>query len=124
MTQVEIIKAMIREMMDQEMKSYEQAVTEGEREESTSPAVYTMLQVLLAKIEKMPPVWHDVSEKAEHSRDVVLYDEEYKCMSAPVSVFTGDMPSFVECMNKALYRKFSKWAYLTDLLPEETNKER
>lgn len=56
MKQVEEIKALIREMMDQEMENYKEAVSIGAGEASMSPGIYTMLQVLLAKIEKIPDV--------------------------------------------------------------------
>lgn len=48
MKQTEEIKAMIREMMNQEMENYKEAVSNGEADETASPVVYTMLQVLLA----------------------------------------------------------------------------
>ena len=56
MAQIDKIKAMIRGMMAQEMENFKEAVSNGEADETASPVVYTMLQVLLAKIEAMPKV--------------------------------------------------------------------
>ena len=63
MKQTEEIKAMIREMMAQEMENFKGAVSNGDADETASPVVYTMLQVLMAKIEAMPKVWHSIDEK-------------------------------------------------------------
>lgn len=67
MDQIDEIKEMIRGMMAQEMENFKEAVSNGECDETASPVVYTMLQVLLTKIEQMPKVWHDVSEKPDSS---------------------------------------------------------
>lgn len=69
MAQVEKIKALIREMMDQEMENYKDAVSLGTQDETSAPVVYTMLQVLLTKIEKMSnePVNDDLEKEVyEH----------------------------------------------------------
>ena len=68
MRQTEEIKAMIRGMMAQEMENYKEAVSNGEADETASPVVYTMLQVLMAKIEAMPKVWHKPDEKPDRTR--------------------------------------------------------
>lgn len=65
MKQVEEIKALIRKMMDQEMENYKEAVSIGAEEASMSPGIYTMLQILLAKIEQIPSVWYDASEEPD-----------------------------------------------------------
>jgi len=67
MDQIDEIKEMIRGMMAQEMENFKEAVSNGECDETASPVVYTMLQVLLTKIEQIPKVWHDVSEKPDSS---------------------------------------------------------
>ena len=73
MRQTEEIKAMIRGMMAQEMESFKETVSNGEADETASPVVYTMLQVLLAKIEAMPKVWHKATaERPETKKDVKL----------------------------------------------------
>ena len=48
MAQIDKIKEMIREMMNQEMENYKEAVSNGEADETASPVVYTTLQVLMA----------------------------------------------------------------------------
>ena len=117
MKQVEDIKAMIREMMDQEMKNFKEAVSCGDGEESMSPGIYTMLQVLLAKIENMPPAWHDVSEEADLSQSVILYDEEGGYMSPPCKFPFKDMPGFVYAMNRKFGANYTRWIYMKDILP-------
>lgn len=80
MAQVEKIKKLIREMMDQEMKNCKDAVSRGTLDEIPSPVVYTMLQVLLAKIEKMP------NEPANDDLEKEVYEHLWKGrMGADVS---------------------------------------
>lgn len=80
MAQVEKIKKLIREMMDQEMKNCKDAVSRGTLDEIPSPVVYTMLQVLLTKIEKMP------NEPANDDLEKEVYEHLWKGrMGADVS---------------------------------------
>ena len=80
MAQVEKIKALIREMMDQEMENYKDAVSLGTQDETSAPVVYTMLQVLLTKIEKMP------NEPANDDFEKEVYEHLWKGrMGADVS---------------------------------------
>ncbi len=80
MAQVEKIKALIREMMDQEMENYKDAVSLGTQDETSAPVVYTMLQVLLTKIEKMP------NEPANDDLEKEVYEHLWKGrMGADVS---------------------------------------
>ena len=80
MAQVEKIKALIREMMDQEMENYKDAVSLGTQDETSAPVVYTMLQVLLTKIEKMP------NEPANEDLEKEVYEHLWKGrMGADVS---------------------------------------
>ena len=72
MKQVEEIKALIREMMDREMENYKEAVSNGVEEASMSPGIYTMLQVLLAKIDQIPSVWHNASEEPDDMRHCLI----------------------------------------------------
>lgn len=67
MAQIDEVKKIIREMMDQEMENFKEAISNGESDETASPVVYTMLQVLLAKIEKM--------QKEHESSNEYLSDE-------------------------------------------------
>lgn len=80
MAQVEKIKKLIREMMDQEMENYKDAVSLGTQDETSAPVVYTMLQVLLTKIEKMP------NEPANEDLEKEVYEHLWKGrMGADVS---------------------------------------
>lgn len=80
MTQVEKIKKLIREMMDQEMENYKDAVSLGTQDETSAPVVYTMLQVLLTKIEKM------LNEPANDDLEKEVYEHLWKGrMGADVS---------------------------------------
>ena len=73
MKQVEEIKALIREMMDREMENYKEAVSIGAGEASMSPGIYTMLQVLLAKIDQIPSVWHNASEEPDDMSHCLIF---------------------------------------------------
>lgn len=117
MKQVEEILAMIRGMMDQEMENFKESVNDGEADESSSPVVYTMLQVLLAKIEAMPSVWHSIDEKADSSKVVVFYDVDGGYMSPPSRCLLGFDSMFVNAMNKKYGANYTMWAYKDDLAP-------
>lgn len=119
MKQTEEIKAMIREMMNQEMENYKEAVSNGEAGEMASPVVYTMLQVLMAKIEAMPKVWHSVDEKADGSKFVVLYDINGGYMSPPSRCMLGFDSMFINAMNKKHGANYTMWAYKDDLAPNK-----
>ena len=105
MAQIDKIKAMIREMMNQEMENYKEAVSNGEADETASPVVYTMLQVLMSKIEAMPKVWHDYKDPApaRHAQ-ILLKDitgEVTLCHGGTYDLMPGDV-----------------WAYVEDLTPK------
>lgn len=117
MKQIEEIKAMIRGMMDQEMEDFKEAVNNGETGETSSPVVYTTMQVLLAKIEAMPSVWHSIDEKADSSKFVVLYDVDGGYMSPPSRCMLGFDSMFVNAMNKKYGANYTMWAYKDDLAP-------
>lgn len=106
MRQTEEIKAMIREMMAQEMNIYKETVSNGEADETASPVVYTMLQVLMAKIEAMPKVWHNYKDPAPacHAQ-ILLKDitgEVTLCHGGTYDLMPGDI-----------------WAYVEDLTPNK-----
>ena len=117
MKQIEKIKAMIREMMAQEMENFKEAVSNGEADETASPVVYTMLQVLMSKIEAMPKVWHSIDEKADSSKFVVLYDINGGYMSPPSRCMLGFDLWFINAMNKKYGANYTMWAYKDDLAP-------
>ena len=119
MKQTEEIKAMIREMMDQEMENYKEAVSNGEADETASPVVYTTLQVLMAKIEAMPKVWHSIDEKADGNKFVVLYDVDSGYMSLPSRCMFGFDSMFINAMNKKYGANYTMWAYQDDLTPNK-----
>lgn len=106
MKQTEEIKAMIRGMMAQEMENFKEAVSNGEADETASPVVYTMLQVLMSKIEAMPKVWHDYKDPApaRHAQ-ILLKDitgEVTLCHGGTYALMPGDV-----------------WAYVEDLVPNK-----
>lgn len=117
MKQIEEIKAIIRGMMAQEMEIFKEAVNNGEEDETSSPVVYTMMQVLLAKIEAMPSVWHSIDEKADCSKFVALYDVDGGYMSPPSRCMLGFDAMFVNAMNKKHGANYTMWAYMDDLAP-------
>jgi hypothetical protein len=119
MKQTEEIKAMIREMMDQEMEYFKEAVSNGDADETASPVVYTTLQVLMAKIEAMPKVWHSIDEEADSSKFVVLYDVAGGYMSPPSRCMLGFDSMFINAMNKKYGANYTMWAYQDDLAPNE-----
>ena len=117
MKQTEEIKAMIRWMMAQEMENFKEAVSNGEAEETPSPVVYGMLQVLMAKIEAMPKVCHSIDEKADSNKYVVLYDVAGGYMSPPSRCMLGFDSMFINSMNKKYGANYTMWAYKDDLAP-------
>ena len=119
MRQTEEIKAMIRGMMAQEMENFKEAVSNGEADETASPVVYTMLQVLMSKIEAMPKVWHSIDEKADSSKFVVLYDVAGGYMSPPSRCILGFDSMFINAMNKKHGANYTMWAYQDDLAPNK-----
>jgi hypothetical protein len=113
MKQTEEIKTMIRGMMDQEMEYFKEAVSNGDADETALPVVYTMLQVLMAKIEAMPKVWHKPDEKPEHSREPIL--QLQRDMSAGTLFFSMlKNEEEVQIMTSHIVA----WCYFEDLLPQ------
>ena len=113
MKQTEEIKAMIREMMNQEMENFKEAVSNGEAEETASPVVYGMLQVLMAKIEAMPKVWHKPDEEPDRTREPIL--RLHRDMSAG-TLFFSMMKSEEEV--QMMMEGIVAWCYFEDLLPQ------
>lgn len=113
MKQTEEIKAMIRGMMAQEMENFKEAVSNGEADETASPVVYTMLQVLLAKIEAMPKVWRKPDEPIDRSREPIL--RLNRDMSAGTMFFSLlESEKEVQIMMNGIVA----WCYFEDLLPQ------
>jgi len=117
MKQTEEIKAMIREMMAKEIKNFKEAGIIGAADVTASPVVYTMLQVLMSKIEAMPKVWHDINEKADGSKFIVLYDVDGGYMSPPSRCMLGFDSMFINAMNTKYGANYTMWAYQDDLAP-------
>ena len=113
MKQTEEIKAMIREMMAQEMENFREAVSNGEADETASPVVYTMLQVLMSKIEAMPEVWHKPDEKPDRTREPIL--RLHRDMSAG-TLFFSMLKSEEEV--QMMMEGIVAWCYFEDLLPQ------
>ena len=113
MKQTEEIKAMIRGMMNQEMENFKEAVSNGEADETASPVVYTMLQVLMSKIEAMPNVWHKPDEPIDRSREPIL--RLNRDMSAGTMFFSLlESEKEVQIMMNGIVA----WCYFEDLLPQ------
>ena len=108
---------MIRGMMAQEMENFKEAVSNGEADETASPVVYTMLQLLMSKIEAMPKVWHSIDEKADSGKFVVLYDINGGYMSPPYRCLLGFDSMFINAINKKHGANYTMWAYKDDLVP-------
>lgn len=113
MKQTEEIKAMIRGMMAQEMENFKEAVSNGEADETASPVVYTMLQVLMSKIEAMPNVWHKPDEPIDRSREPIL--RLNRDMSAG-TLFFSMLKSEEEV--QIMMNGIVAWCYFEDLLPQ------
>ena len=64
-------------------------------------------------------IWHDVSEEADLSKPVLLYDVEGGWMSPPSTFMLKDMPGFVCAMNRKYGANYTKWVYQEDILPSK-----
>lgn len=62
-------------------------------------------------------IWHDISEEANLTNPVLLYDEAGNYMSPPCKFAFKDMPGFVEFMNKKYGANYTKWVYMKDIVP-------
>ena len=60
-----------------------------------------------------------VSEEADLSKPVLLYDVEGGWMSPPSKFMLKDMPGFVYAMNKKYGANYTKWVYQEDILPSK-----
>lgn len=120
MRQTEEIKAMIREMMNQEMENFKEAVSNGEADETASPVVYTMLQVLMSKIEAMPKVWHDINEEpTDRSQCLVISKRQTKDVVTYSGQFFYKGHVVAEPCKMYSMADVVKWAYINDLIPKE-----
>lgn len=127
MTQIDEIKAMIRGMMAQEMENFKDAVRHGEAEITSSSVVYTMMQVILEKIERMPSVWHDVTETPRFIDGDTTRNSVAIIGPTPVGVGMSigtmiDENTIYSPLTRKEYAwgecPFTKWAYITDLIQE------
>lgn len=119
---------MIRQMMDEEMENFKEALNCGEEEVTASAVVYGMLELLMSKIEKLPPVWHDMSErpryiKGETTKNTIAVTGDTS-VGPGMSVGTMvDEDEIYAPITEKVYKwgkcPFAKWAYITDLMPEE-----
>lgn len=64
-------------------------------------------------------LWHDVSEEADLSKPVLLYDVDGGWMSPPSKFLLKDMPGFVDAMNRKYGANYTKWVYQEDILPSK-----
>ena len=120
MKAIEDIKALINEMMAQEMENFKEAVEHDEEDISMSPGIYTMLQVLLAKIERLPSVWHDVSdEPADGAQCLVISKRKTKDVVTYSGQFFYKGHVVAEPCKMFAMNDIVKWAYIEDLIPKE-----
>ena len=63
-------------------------------------------------------VWHPISEKADGSKFVVLYDIEGGYMSPASKCVLGFDSMFINAMNKKYGANYTMWAYKDDLAPK------
>lgn len=66
-------------------------------------------------------LWHDVSEEADLSKSVLLYDVDGGWMSPPSKFLFKDMQGFVYAMNRKYGANYTKWVYMEDILPSKKN---
>lgn len=66
-------------------------------------------------------LWRDVSEEADLSRPVLLYDVNGGWMSPPSKFMLKDMPGFVSAMNKKYGANYTKWIYMDEILPSKND---
>ena len=64
-------------------------------------------------------LWHDVSEEADLSKFILLYDEKGGYLSPASRWPFKNMPGFVEAMNKKYGANYTKWIYMKDILPSK-----
>lgn len=64
-------------------------------------------------------VWHDISEEADLSKPVLLYDVDGDYMSPPSKFLLKDMPGFVSAMNRKYGANYTKWMYMEDIIPRK-----
>lgn len=62
-------------------------------------------------------IWHDISEDANLTNPVLLYDEAGGYMSPPCTFPFKDMAGFVIGMNKKFRANYTKWVYMKDIVP-------
>lgn len=62
-------------------------------------------------------IWHDISEDANLTNPVLLYDEAGGYMSPPCKFPFKDMTGFVIAMNKKYRANYTKWVYMKDIAP-------
>lgn len=74
---------------------------------------------MVRKLIDLDALWHDVSEPANLSKPVLLYDPEDGWMSPPCRFMFNDMPGFVSAMNKKFGANYTKWIYMDDILPSK-----
>lgn len=64
-------------------------------------------------------VWHNIDEKADGSKFVVLYDTDGGYMSPPSRSVFGFDSDFINAMNKKYGANYTMWAYRDDLAPKK-----
>ena len=64
-------------------------------------------------------VWHNIDEKADGSKFVVLYDTDGGYMSPPSRSLFGFDSDFINAMNKKYGANYTMWAYRDDLAPKK-----
>ena len=133
MRQIEEIKAIIREAIATEKSEYENAVRHKSGNEARCClAAHDRLKALMAKIEAVPTVWHDISErpryiKGETTKNTIAVTGDTS-VGPGMSVGTMvDEDEIYAPVSEKVYKwgecPFARWAYITDLMPEELIKK-
>ena len=79
---------------------------------------------MVRRLIDLDSLWHDVSEPADLSKSVLLYDPEGGWMSPPCKFMFKDMSGFVSAMNRKFGANYTKWIYMDDILPSKQQYEK
>lgn len=134
MRQTEEIKAIIRETIETKMSEFDYACRHKLSTDETRCllGVCNVLIALRKKIEAVPTVWHDMSERPRYIKGETTKNTIAATGDTPVGpgMSVGTMVDEDEIyapITEKVYKwgecPFAKWAYITDLMPEELIKK-
>ena len=64
-------------------------------------------------------IWHDISEEADLSKFILLYDEKDGIFRLARRYPWLDWSGYVEAMNSKYDVHYTKWVYMEDILPNK-----